>query len=168
MEKHRSLCVGPRSIWLPLAGIAAGLVLVSALLAAAKNWLWKGDPYGIVELFRLNAENNIPSFYSGLLLLIDAGLLTVVWWARVDDGWRRWVWSLLVLLFVFLAFDELFEVHERLIKPLREAWNLSGLLYNAWVVVYAPAAGLLGIVFLPIWLRLKPLHRLRFAASAIL
>jgi hypothetical protein len=94
--------------------------------------------------------------------------LAAVGWARIQDGRRRRVWWFLSSLFVFLTFDELFEVHETLIKPLRNAWDLEGVFYFAWVLVYGPAVVLLAIVFLPLWFRLKSIHRLRLAASALL
>lgn len=164
---QRSLVVNPNAVWLGLAGIALALVTASLGFGAAKNWWWHADVYGLSDLFRLNAEGNIPSFFSGVLFLLNAGLLVVVSWARRDDGWRRWVWAFLAALFVFLAFDELFEVHETLIEPLRQAWQLSGLLYYSWILVYLPATLLLGIIFLPVWLRMKPGHRIRFAAAAV-
>ncbi len=147
--------------------IAASLVGVSIVLGLVKRFVWRGDPYGIVELFRLNAEANVPSLFSGVLLLVNAALLALVYRVRTEDGWRRTVWAFLACVFVFLSFDELFEVHERFIEPLREAWHLTGIFYYSWVLVYVPIVVLLAALFLPIWLRLSMGHRSRLAASAI-
>ncbi|MDH3223276.1 MAG: hypothetical protein OEO23_06130 [Gemmatimonadota bacterium] len=167
MSTQRSLAINPAGIWLALGGIAALLVMASLGFSAAKNWWWNADPYGLSGLFRLNAEGNVPSFFSGLLFLLNSGLLAAVAWARWGDGWRRWVWGFLAALFMFLAFDELFGVHEALIEPMRQAWELSGLFYFSWILVYVPATVLLGAIFLPVWLKMKPRDRLRFAASAV-
>ena len=44
--------------------------------------------------------------------------------------------------------DELFQVHEALILPLREKFSLSGVFYFAWVIPYGIAAVLIAIAFL--------------------
>ena len=73
---------------------------------------------------------------------------------------------LLAVLFTSLAYDELFSVHERLIDPLREALDLSGALYFAWIPVYAVAVLAVGGLFWGVWRRLGRRHRFWFAAAA--
>src|SRR3989449_1118153 len=81
---------------------------------------------GVVPFFDFGAEQNLPSFFSGCLLLGGAVLFFLVSRAR-----RQRIWLFLAGLFVFLSFDELFEVHEGLIQPIRERFHLGGFLYFA-------------------------------------
>ena len=149
MQIGKTVVLAPRRVCIVLAGIAAIIIGVATVLGVAKRFWWGGDPFGLVNLFRLNGEGNIPSYFSGGLLALNAGLLALAGQVRTDDGRRRRVWALLACVFLFLSFDELFEVHEALIEPLRGAWNLSGLLYFAWLLVYVPLAALMAPCFCP-------------------
>ena len=124
-----------------------------------------GRLYGLLPMFDLDKEHNLPSFFSGALFLANAGLLTLIWRtqrsARRERGWAG-----LAGIFVFLAFDELFSVHETLIEPVRTTYHLGGLLYYAWVVPYAVALAVIALAYIPFWVRLDPADRLRFGLSA--
>jgi hypothetical protein len=67
---------------------------------------------------------------------------------------------------LFLAFDELFEVHELLIRPIRKGFNLSGFLFFAWIVAYGAGVLLLSMVFVSVWWRLHRGVRLWLGLSA--
>lgn len=151
-----------------LCFITIFLVLMHFFVNVMKYISGSPDFYGLVPLFHLSGENNIPSFFSGCLLLINALLLTVIWRAKQINSEFHRIWAFLAALFLFLAFDEMFQVHERLIVPLRETLGTSGLLYFAWIIVYG--VGVLGLAFLffPVWWRLNKAVRLLFALSAIL
>jgi hypothetical protein len=168
MSEHPALNVGlvvrPRRVALVLGGVAVTLVMISVVLSEAKLLFDSDRLEWVVDLFRLNREANIPSFFSGLLFLLAAALLVAVW--RTRQGAGRWAWLLLATLFTFLSYDEFFSVHERLIDPLREALDLSGVLYFAWIPVYAVAVLAVGGLFWGVWRRLGRQHRFWFAAAA--
>lgn len=158
------LMVRPGRAALVLGGVAVTLVAISVVLSVAKVVFHSDRLEWLVDLFRLNREANIPSFFSGVLFLLAAALLVVVW--RTRRGGGRWAWMLLAGLFTFLTYDELFSVHERLIDPLREALDLSGALYFAWIPVYAVAVLAVGGLFWGVWRRLSRRQRFWFAAAA--
>lgn len=169
MSEHSApnvpLVVRPGRIALVLGGVAVTLVAISVVLNVAKV-LFDSDRFlWVVDLFRLNRESNIPSFFSELLFLLAAVLLVVVW--RTRHGGGRWAWLLLAAVFTFLSYDELFSVHERLIEPVREALNLSGVFYFAWIPVYAAVVLVVGGLFWGAWRRLDRRHRLWFAAAGV-
>jgi len=116
---------------------------------------------GVVPFFDFGAEQNLPSFFSGCLLLGGAVLFFLVSRAR-----RQRIWLFLAGLFVFLSFDELFEVHEGLIQPIREHFHLGGFLYFAWVVVYGAGVLLLAAAFVGVWWRLPKRIRWWLGVSA--
>ena len=83
--------------------------------------------YGLVPLFDLNREANVPTFYSALVLLFCSVLLRIV--ACTQKGTHRFLgWGVLAAVFLFLAADEVLAIHERLAEPLRSALDLSGYL----------------------------------------
>jgi hypothetical protein len=123
--------------------------------------------YGLIPLFQLSAENNIPSFFSGCLFLISSIFLMLIWKVKRHYDKPRKIWGMLAFLFLFLAYDELFKVHELLIHPIRDMLHTTGLLYEAWIVVYGVAVLLLVAAFYPEWRRLQKKFRQWFSASAI-
>lgn len=86
-------------------------------------------------LFYVDAEKNIPSFYSMCTLLFCSILLATIAYAKKVAG-NRYVpyWGALSIIFLYLSWDEAFSIHEQVIGPLRSAFNTSGFLYFAWVI----------------------------------
>ncbi|OGI42975.1 MAG: hypothetical protein A2150_04130 [Candidatus Muproteobacteria bacterium RBG_16_64_11] len=102
----------------------------------------------VVGLFNLDGERNVPAAYSTLLLLACACLLMLIAHASRRKGAGYLYWLGLALVFVFLASDEFFELHEGLVVPVRSALKTSGLLYFAWVIPYSAALGILALIYL--------------------
>lgn len=99
---------------------------------------------GLLQLFNLNAENNLPSLFSAVAMLAAAGLL----WATASGVGRdglpfAYAWRLLAVIFVFLAIDEAVGLHEQLNRPLRQAMGTGGAFYFAWVIPYLVLVALL-------------------------
>lgn len=168
-ETRHAIRLEPARLVRALAAIAVLLTLAHVVLALVKAFTGHDHVFGLVRLFDLDRERNIPSFFSGCLFLLNALLMGLV--AKiVPRSASRTIWLFFAGLFVFLAFDELFGVHERLTRPVRQALHTSGLLYYAWVLVYIPAVVLLAFVFVPVWRRLdRPVRsRLTLAAGTYL
>ncbi len=89
-------------------------------------------------LFNLDVEKNVPSVYSALLLA-SSGFLLILIATRTRKLKKRFAahWLFLGIVFIFLAADEFFAIHEALVEPIRESLNTSGLLYFAWIIPYA-------------------------------
>ena len=88
-------------------------------------------------MFNLDVEKNIPSIYSALLLA-SSGFLLVLIAIRTKKLKKEFVthWIFLGIVFIFLAADEFFVIHEDWMNPIRENLNTSGLLYFAWIIPY--------------------------------
>ena len=95
---------------------------------------------GVVPLFSLSYESNVPTFYSAAILSLAAILLGVsaVAAKKTGDGFVPH-WWVLALGFFYIAVDEVFSIHEMAGSLLR----LSGVLYFSWIV---PATGVVFIV----------------------
>lgn len=150
-----------------LAFVAGGLVLLHLLGLVSKYALGHGNVFGLVPFFDLDLEANAPSWFSSALAFIGAALFLLLWRQVPLDGKRSRVWLFLSFLFVYISIDEFASIHERLIIPVRETFDLSGLLYFAWVVPYGMLVAILAVALLPFLRRLDPEVRRRFIIAAI-
>ncbi|MBK9267015.1 MAG: hypothetical protein IPM54_45470 [Polyangiaceae bacterium] len=86
--------------------------------------------HGIVPLFSLSYEANVPTFYSAVILSI-ASLLLMFAAASAKKSGAGFVphWWVLALGFAYIAVDEVFSIHE-----MTGFLDLSGVFYFSWVV----------------------------------
>lgn len=164
--KPARLVLEPRSVVLGAGLVAASLVVLSVGFTFLDRYSGFVIFDWLSDQFKLNREENVSAFFAGLLIIIDAGLLALVWWSKRGEA-RAIAWLLLVPLFLFLAFDELFGLHEHLIVPLRDLLDTSGLLYFSWTIVYVIAVLVVAVAFFPVWFALEPIPRFWFAAAAV-
>lgn len=150
------------------------IIIILLLVAAGIAGRYLEHAYGshqirnVTRLFNLDGEANIPSFYSALALLAASLLLFFV--AKTNGNARRdfIAWLVMAIAFLYLAFDEAAMLHEMLIKTLRRLFDLSGLLYNAWVIPYSVAMIIGGILYLPFLFRLPKPILVLFVISGII
>lgn len=133
-----------------LVVIAVGLVAASLVAQVWGHLLPEERSHGIVQMFNLDAETNLPTYFAALLLalagVLSAGIGSVV--RARGDRWERH-WYGLFAVFLYLSIDEALQLHERVIEPIRLAFGLGGWLYFAWIV---PASALL-LAFLLVYAR---------------
>ena len=123
-----------RIVGVLLLGICL-LVLAGVALIVLKYTFDYRLPLSLDRLFDLDREANIPTWFSSMLLFSNAILLGLIATAMTTsrDRWRLH-WVALAIVFVMLSLDEVAAIHEKSIHPLRNALDLSGLFYFAWVV----------------------------------
>lgn len=114
----------------------AVLVVLNLLAILVKFGGGYEQALGFVPGFSLDKEANIPTFFSGLILLLSGFLFGIIAWyrKRKQEGFVLH-WGILSAVFVFMALDEVASFHENLILPIRSSLNLSGIFYYSWVVV---------------------------------
>ena len=115
---------------------AMGLLTINCGVLLAKD-LGYEHLWGLVPLFDVDQENNIPTFFSTLLAIVASALLLAISLARkqMSRPWR--LWASLSVLFLLVAIDEFIGIHEQLSQPVRELLDAKGLLYFAWIIPYA-------------------------------
>lgn len=134
-------------------GVAVLLLLHDTVLALHVV-TGHGRMFGLGPVFDLDAEQNIPTLYSSLVIFFNALLCAIIW--RVGPSRRRsdTMWLVLALALVGVGIDEFCSFHESLIEPLRRHLHLSGVFYFAWVLPYGAAALTLGAGLVPFLWRL--------------
>jgi hypothetical protein len=125
--------------------------------------------FGLIHLFSLNAEENIPALYSTISLLFCAILLGLIAVGTKGTGGRFTLhWAFLSLVFVFLSMDEALSFHESSTVPLRKFLNTSGVLFYAWIIPYALAVLVLFLVYLRFLLNLNRQARNHFFLAGLI
>jgi hypothetical protein len=127
------------------------LAITGAVAYYTKHFLGRPYAHGLVPLFDLEQESNIPTWYQSALLLLSAGLLAVIATFKKREGDRFTLhWKVLAFAFAFLSADEASGIHELTIAPVESTLQPTGLLYFAWVIPY----GILVLVVLAASVRL--------------
>jgi hypothetical protein len=119
-------------------GYLALLVIILSTIFQIVQYLTDGNKlYGIVSLFWLDSEYNIPAFFSTVLILIASLLLGAIAYlkSQTKDSFS-WAWSYICCLFGVMAADEAIGFHEQLVRPMRIILqgHKLGLFYYAWVI----------------------------------
>lgn len=131
------------------------------------------NPYlrKLILLVHFDHEGNLPTYFSVLLLLLIAALLALI--AELN---RKHMhphvskWMTLSGGFLYIAFDEAFQIHEKLIWPFQRLIGEDnlGIFYFAWVIPAIFIVIMLGLFFLKFLLYLSVTERNRFLLAAAL
>lgn len=164
------ISLNPSSIARVLGVVAFLLVLASIGGQLMAHLTGHALAYKLAYLFDVDAERNIPSYFSTLLLLFAALLLAVITVLKRKAGSPVSSWAILLFGFLCLAADEAWSYHERLIKPVRELLgdDKLGVFYFAWVIPGIALVLVLALFFLSFLLRLPAKTRLTFLVAATL
>lgn len=103
-----------------------------------------------LQLFDVNEEHNLPTWFSGFNLLVATLLLWILRQEkrRLDDSQKR-RWSILFFGFCYLSIDEIAGMHETVNSIVEPSWAWGGLII----------AVVVGLYFIP-FLRSLPRHTL--------
>jgi hypothetical protein len=91
------------------------------------------------RMFNLDREMNLPTWYTAFMLAFCALLLRVIALDKKTPRERYFRhWNFLSMLFLFLAADEVLQIHELfIIKDISRM--LPGIFYSVWVIPYGIA-----------------------------
>jgi hypothetical protein len=131
-----------------LVAVAIVLVILSyggQIAVRAFDWHPERD---IVQFFNLDRERNLPTTFQTLLFLVcGLTLAGIAVMKRLQgDRWTRH-WAVLSLIFLVLAWDEIAEIHERFIEPMRRAFDLQGIFFFGWIIPAAAVVLIVGLAY---------------------
>lgn len=143
------ITIAPKRVAVLLACVVVSLLLASLAVNFSSYVLGYGRLLGLVKLFNVDAEANIPTWYASVSLLVCSGLLAAIAQIQAHDATPKASdWRTLSGIFLFLSIDEFASIHELLIDPVRDTLGATGIFYFAWVIPYSIVVVLLGIRFL--------------------
>jgi hypothetical protein len=155
-----TLTIKPSKVVKYLAIVVLFLIIANIAGVISTYILGHSRVFGLVALFDLDGERNIPTYYSSLSLFFCCVLAALIGLARRDQGETDSVyWLVLAGLFFFMSVDELASLHEKLILPMRSLFDASGVFYFAWVIPYEVLTIGVGVAYLRFLFRLPPAIR---------
>ncbi|VAW21228.1 hypothetical protein MNBD_BACTEROID01-1645, partial [hydrothermal vent metagenome] len=137
------LKINPKTVFNKLILVILLLLFANILGIISKIYFHHDTVFGLVQAFNFDTEYNIPTLFSFLELIFSTALLFIIAKKHREVGTGYIYWFVLMVIFLFLSFDEILSIHERLIAPVSELLNTSGMLAFAWVIPY----GVLLLVF---------------------
>jgi len=150
-QKTSSLALSPRKLFNVLVYISAGITFISYSwrMLSVYGVIHSSKLSGIMTKFDVNMENNFPSFYATLILLLSSLLLAYIAWATsVQKGKYILHWKFLSAIFLFLAADEMLALHDSLTTYLRWMFHADGFLFYAWVIPYTFFVIIVGLTYI--------------------
>lgn len=122
----------------------------------------------VLDLFSVNLEDSIPTWYSTINLFVAAAILWTITLAKFrSNDYHRWYWFGLGVIFLYLSMDEGAVIHEIIAEPLHERFDTSGYLEFGWQIVAVPLVILFGLLYFRFWWKLPPHTRTWFAIAAV-
>jgi hypothetical protein len=126
--------ISPTRLIRQLLCIVGVLVLLSTLGQISRHVYHRNSLFGLVDLFYVDTEGNIPTAYSSFAWLLCSLASAVISIAKKQTGdrfaayWRGIAW-----VFAYIALDEVAVIHELLVQ-LRSVFPLTGAFYFAWII----------------------------------
>lgn len=158
----------PKSIMRFLSAIVVGLVVAHTTVQVLRFVTGNDRLYGLVYMFSLGAEMNVPAFYATFSLFFTAMLLAAVGSSsRGDSNVGMTYWLGLTTVFVVLSMDEMLGFHERLSDPVSSRLGASGVFFYAWVIPYGLAVLAFAGLYARFLLRLPRQTAVKFVLAGI-
>ncbi|MBL8155414.1 MAG: hypothetical protein JNM70_14615 [Anaerolineae bacterium] len=167
------LGIQPRRIGLMLGGLslyfAAQSLIVEYLIENVLDATRYRSLILTIDLFSVNAEQTIPTWYATLLLFGAAVLLAMIAVAQRQDDDRSWRhWAGLAVIFVYLSMDEGAVIHEIVADGLQNTLNLTGYLTFGWQIVAVPLLIVFGLLYARFLWRLPARTRNLFILAGLI
>jgi len=109
VHREFQLSLNTRDYLRRLLVIVVSLVFIHCLLHLYQSYIAE-VPWLLMQLFELDEENNLPTFFSGYLLLNNAFFLYLI--ACANRHSYTWHWYILAFGFLTLSVDEIAGLHE--------------------------------------------------------
>jgi hypothetical protein len=148
--------------------LLVGLTLANLTVQIARFSSGRNNLLGITRLFDVNNENNIPTWYATITLLLCSLLLWLISSIKSHhkDQYARY-WKGLSLLFLFLSLDEAASFHELLI-PFGSTVQASGFLFFIWVIPGIIFALIVALIYFKFLMALPAQTRYLFVAAGVI
>ena len=125
--------LSPRSLLLAMLFIISVLVVMGLGVKLGGVVAGLDVRPGVVALFDLNHEGNVPVWFSSTGLAV-ASLLAFLCRIVAPEGRWRWHWLGIALLLIAASLDETASFHERLGRFIRRTFDTTGVAHFGWVL----------------------------------
>ncbi len=168
-----TLTIVPKHVVRVLTIAITALLMCYGVTQFVKFWTGHDHMFGVLHLFDLDAENNVPTWYSSGALLLCALTLLVIGLGKRDLKDRYAAhWLALAGMLGWISMDEAASVHEMSIPLLRPLFQSSGYgggyLWFTWVVIGAALVLVVGLSYARFLAHLPAVTRRLFVLAATL
>lgn len=159
-----ALFLGIFSLYLAAQSLIGEYILENILSSESDSIM-----ISLIDLFSVNAEGTIPTWYSTLLLFLSAALLAFIATVKQKNQEPyKHHWTGLAIIFLYLSLDEGAAIHEIFSDPLQAAFNTTGYLSFAWLIAFVPLVIFFALFYLRFLLHLPPRIRNLFIIAGVL
>ena len=148
--------LSPKYVLKLLSIIIATLILLSTLGKGLQLYVDNKFVDFFVQLFYLDNEMSVPTFYSACALMLSGLILSLIALKKKDLQEKYLSWLGLGLLFMFLSIDEICVIHEHLSGIVQKSYKTTGFLYFGWVIPYGILILVLGTTYFKFVMALQP------------
>ena len=165
--------INPRKVAYILGAISLFLAIQSLIgeyiLENILGSEFDGIMTSLIDLFSVNSEESIPTWYSTLVLFFSAILLAfIAAMKQKDQEPYRYYWVGLAFIFLYLSMDEGAAIHEIFSDPLQVTFNTTGYLAFGWQIAFVPLLLLFVLLYFRFLLHLPPRIRNLFIVAGLL
>jgi hypothetical protein len=164
-----TVVLSPYNVGMGLLVVAAGLMFLSVTGHALQFFFGRDRFIELVRLINLGGEQNLPTWYTSVILFMSALLLAYIAKRRHhrDRAYTRH-WQFLALIFAYLSLDAVAVIHDRTLEqPLIEALQPGGVFHFPWVILGWGFVIGLGLIYYRFLFHLPRQVRILFMTAAI-
>lgn len=154
-DTHYQLSLNVRDYMAMMFATGLMLILIHVGLYLY-NYLNDELPWLLLQLFDLDEENNIPTWFSSFLLLNNAFFLFLI--STKETLEKKGHWRFLAYAFLLLAVDEVAGLHESFNSSVEVNWAIPGAIVTM----------LIGVAYVPFLLSLQRSLALKFMLAGFL
>jgi hypothetical protein len=151
--KIQLICFSRKTIIHTLVSIMLLLLAASLVGQVILHFTEHHRLFGLIYLFNVDEERNIPTYFSSVILLFASLLCAVI---VLLESKERYYWLILALGFLLISMDEFIGLHEKLNALVTSVTKTSftGTLYFAWLIPASLLVLILAILFYGLLMRL--------------
>ncbi len=159
-----ALLLGVISVYLAVQSLISEYLLENVLNQELDSLM-----ISFIDLFSVNAEETIPTWYATLILFISALLLAFITAVKYKNREPyKGYWLGLSFIFLYLSMDEGAVIHEIFADPLQATLNPTGYLAFAWQIVFVPLVIIFALLYFRFLFHLPPRIRNLFIVAGLL
>ncbi|WP_224999328.1 hypothetical protein [Cesiribacter sp. SM1] len=131
-----------------ILGIIISFLILANIAGMVARFSFGYESSYLIELFNLDKENNIPTYFSSLLLLGCAATLGIVAFLEKErKSGKQLYWMGLSFIFLLLSIDESVQIHERIGAWTQNTLQTSGVFHFAWIIPYGLLVLVIGAAY---------------------
>lgn len=168
MKKTKVLIpISIKKITLVLLAIFSILILGDLTGLTIKYTTGHDSVYGLIDLFDLDHEQNLTTYFSTINLLTASALLFIIAnYKKVNNQIFTKNWYALSGIFLYLSVDEGAKLHELLMRPTEYVLGCRNVFFFAWLVPGIIAMIIFALLFIKFFLHLPKKYKILFFSSA--